>query len=108
MRRAGLLAAQGTAFQVVDGSAEGWEAETGLGNLANEDLGVGGGPVFHLGAGPLGTQVAGHALDPELGVGQGQSAAQGADAGLQGDNVHRFLSWAAQRGRESSRAWISC
>ena len=90
-RGTGLLLQKGAPFEVVDGTGEGWQAESGLGDLADEGLGGGCGPVFRLGAGPLGAQVVGHALNHELGVGQGQFAAQGEDAGLQRANVHRVL-----------------
>ena len=106
-RWARLLLPKGAPFEVADGDGEGWEAESGLGDLADEGLGGECGLVFRLDAGPLGAQVVGHALNHKLGVGQGQFAAQGADAGLQRGKVHRDLPWASQRGREVSRAWTS-
>ena len=104
-RRARFLAAGGTTFQVADGPGEGGEAETRLGDAADEGLGGGGGPFFRLGTGPLDAVVIGHALDHELGVGPGHSAAKGADTGPQRADVHLAFSWAVQRGRADSRAW---
>ena len=81
--RAGFLTERGAAFKVAGGNGEGREMETRAGGSANEGLGRRCGPLIRLGASPLGAEVAGRALDHELGVGQGQSPAEGADAGPQ-------------------------
>ncbi len=80
-RRAGFLAERGAPFKVADGNGEGREKETRAGDPANEGLGRRRGSMIRLGASPLGAEVPGRALDHELGVGQGQSPAEGADAG---------------------------
>ena len=68
-RRAGFLAERGAPFKVADGNGEGREKETRVGDLAHEGLGRRCGPLIRLGASPLGAEVAGRALDHELGVG---------------------------------------
>ena len=91
-RRAGFLTDRGTAFEVAGGNGEGREKETRGGDSANEGLGRRCGSLIRLGASPLGAEVASRALNHELGVGQGQSPAEGADAGSQRAKVHTDFS----------------
>ncbi len=79
--RAGFLAERGAPFKVADGNGEGREKETRAGDPADEGVGRRCGLLIRLGASPFGAEVTGRALDHELGVGQGQSPAEGADAG---------------------------